>query len=141
MKPLDSKRSLMEIGRSRKDVAKAKLLDLRTLSYALTDKGYSLASACEAFGTAHRKQETKAHGKIDARYIDYNRRDVLATQELLEKFREEFDRHPIHLDPSNALSTASLARAYQLAMGLVPPMKQFDDFPIEVTAAAMMAYY
>src|SRR5215469_13717447 len=141
LKPLDSKRSLMEIGRSRKDVAKAKLLDLRTLSYALTDKGYSLASACEAFGTAHRKLETKAHGKIDAGYIDYNRRDVLATQELLEKLREEFDRHPINLDPSNALSTASLARAYQLAMGLVPPMKHFDDFPIEVTAAAMMAYY
>ena len=31
-------------------------LDLRTLAFALTDRGYSLESACEAFGVEHGKQ-------------------------------------------------------------------------------------
>ena len=57
-------------------------LDLRTLAFALTDKGYSLTSACEAFEVEHGKQYAEHHGEITNEYIDYNRRDVLATSEL-----------------------------------------------------------
>jgi DNA polymerase type B, organellar and viral len=141
VKPLDSKRSLMDITKPGKDRIRAKLLDLKTLAFALTDKGYSLASACQAFATAHGKETVKSHGHIDPSYIDYNRRDVLATQELLERLRAEFDRHSIDLDPRNALSPASIAKAYLRAMRVIPPGKKFRDLPVEVTAAAMTAYY
>jgi hypothetical protein len=60
-------------------------LDLRTLAFALTDRGYSLASACEALEVDHGKQHAEHNGGITSEYIDYNRRDVLATAELAEK--------------------------------------------------------
>lgn len=141
VKHIDSKRALMDITRTGRDKIRAKLLDLRTLSFALTNRGHSLASACAAFGVEHTKLTVKTHGKISAQYINYNRRDVLATQELLEKLRAEFDKHPIGLDPSDAMSPASIAKAYLRAMGIVPPRTKFADLPKAVTAAAMTAYY
>jgi hypothetical protein len=66
------------------------ILDLRTLAFALTDRGYSLEAACEAFGVEHKKQRAAQHGKVTEDYINYNRRDVLATSELAEKLLEEF---------------------------------------------------
>ncbi len=141
VKHIDSKRALMDIASTGKDRIRAKLLDLRTLSFALTNRGHSLASACATFGVAHTKLTVKTHGRISARYINYNRRDVLATQELLEKLRAEFDKHPIDLDPSNAMSPASIAKAYLRAMGIAQPRTKFADLPIAVTAAAMTAYY
>jgi hypothetical protein len=114
VKHLDSARALMDIASSGADVIRAKLLDLRTLTFALTNKRHSLASACGAFSTAHGKDTPKRHGLITADYIDYNRRDVLATQELLEKLRTEFEKHPIDLDPTNAMS---LRRSPKLISG------------------------
>ena len=58
-------------------------LDLRTLAFALTDRGYSLETACAAFGVEHGKQVTEIHGVVTEEYINYNRRDVLATAELV----------------------------------------------------------
>jgi DNA polymerase type B, organellar and viral len=141
IKHIDSKRALMDIASTGKDRIRAKLHDLRTLSFALTNKGHSLASACEAFGVEHGKLTVKRHGRITPQYINYNRRDVLATQELLEKLRAEFDKLTIDLDPSNAMSPASIAKAYLRAMGIAPPRTKFADLPIEITAAAMTAYY
>ena len=37
-------------------------LDLRTLAFALTDRGYTLEQACEAFGVEHGKQHTVKAG-------------------------------------------------------------------------------
>jgi hypothetical protein len=97
--------------RNRGPSFKGKFLDLRTLAFALTSVGHSLASGCKTFGVENEKAEVEVHGVITTDYIDYNRRDVLASKELLEKLREEFDRHPIDLDPCTAYSPASLAKA------------------------------
>lgn len=102
-------------------------LDLRTLAFALTDQSHSLASACEAFGAAHGKEAVQQHGQITTVYVDYNRRDVLATQELLEKLRAEFDQHQIDLDPCKAYSPASIAKAYLRAMQVALPTVEFTD--------------
>jgi hypothetical protein len=112
-------------------------LDLKTLAFALTGDKQSLAKTCRAFGVEHGKTEAERHGVITEAYIDYNRRDVQATQELLEKLRAEFDRHPIQLDPWQAYSPASLAKGYLDAMGIrlpsgVPQLRQ---------SQAMLAYY
>ena len=66
-------------------------LDLKTLAFALTDRAHSLASACEAFGVEHGKLQVSTHGVVNEEYIDYNRRDVLATVELALKLIEEYD--------------------------------------------------
>jgi len=116
-------------------------LDLRTLIFALTDRGHSLDSACQAFGVAHGKEATEAHGVITPAYIGYNRRDVLATQELLEKVRAEYDRHPLGLQPTKAYSPASVAKAYLRAMGVQPILTRQLDFSREHLGYAMAAYY
>jgi hypothetical protein len=87
------------------------------------------------------KQAAKQHGHIDEEYIAYNRRDVVATQELLEKLRQEYERHPIELSPVNALSPASLYKAHLGSMGVNPPARNFRKTPIAALAASMMAYY
>jgi hypothetical protein len=46
-------------------------LDLKTLAFALTDEGHSLASACEAFEVKHGKKRAARHGKLTTKYIDY----------------------------------------------------------------------
>lgn len=117
------------------------LLDLRTLAFALTDQSHSLASACRAFDVQHGKQETDEHGVITTSYIDYNRADVRATAELLEKLLAEYYRHPIDLQPTKAYSPASIGKAYLRAFGVTPILERQQDFPLDVLAAAMEAYY
>jgi len=44
------------------------MLDLRTLAFALTDRSYSLESACRAFGVEHGKQHAAKHGVVTKKY-------------------------------------------------------------------------
>jgi hypothetical protein len=116
-------------------------LDLRTLVFALTDRSYSLASACEAFGVRHGKSEAEQHGAIDDAYIDYNRRDVQATAELYERLIAQYREHPIVLQPSKAFSPASIGKSYLRVMGIRSPLERQPDFPKRVLGHAMSAYY
>lgn len=117
------------------------LLDLRSLVYAVTDRGHSLASACKAFGVRHGKLATKEHGVVTPEYIDYNRGDVRATAELAERVLVEYYRHPIQLQPTKAYSPASIGKAYMRAFGIIPILQRQQDFPREVLGCAMEAYY
>jgi DNA polymerase type B, organellar and viral len=149
VKHLDSKRSFIRFtqpraerdNRSRGAFLESHFLDLRMLAFALTSVGHTLESACEAFGVEHRKYKAKTHGIITDEYIDYNRRDVLATQELLLKLLEEFDRHPIRLDPCKAYSPAAISKAYLKAMGVIPPSKKFANVSKKLQGHAMTAYF
>lgn len=99
-------------GKPEKDfIFRGHFLDLRTLAFALTDKGYTLGQACEDFGVEHGKQVTKRHGVVTKKYVDYNRRDVLATAELADKLLEEYDKHPIDLQATKAYSPAAIGKA------------------------------
>ena len=135
IKHIDSKRALIgftarlgpdeldlqaEDGSGKKRTFQGRFLDLRTLAFALTDRGHSLKSACTAFGVEHGKTDVSEHGKITDEYIDYCRRDVEATSELAEILLKEFDRHPIQLQEAKAHSPASIGKAYLRAMGISP---------------------
>ena len=113
---------------------------MRTLAFALTDKSYSLEKACKAFAVEHGKQKTEEHGKITPAYIDYNRRDVKATAELLVKLLEEFGRHPISLQVTKAFSPASLAKSYQKSMAIDAVLAR-QEFPSDKLGYAMNAFY
>jgi hypothetical protein len=147
-KPIDSKRALLglsgtmqpQVGMNPDDV-RGHLLDLKTLAFALTDRGHSLKSACEAFGATHQKFETTEHGVISDEYIRYNLQDVKASLSLLERLRAEFDRHPIALDPTRALSPAAVVKAYLREMKVTPPAMKFANLAPEYLGYAMTAYF
>jgi hypothetical protein len=116
-------------------------LDLRTLAFALTDRGHSLESACEAFGVEHGKKKASSHGKITSSYIDYNRRDVLATSELALKLKKEYALHPILLQITKAFSPASIGKGYLRGMGIEPILQRQPDFPKRYVGYAQSAFY
>lgn len=116
-------------------------LDLRTLAFALTDRGHSLESACNIFGVEHGKQKVDIHGTVTPDYIDYCRRDVLATAELYVKLRNEYDRHPIPLQATKAFSPASIGKGYLRAMGVQPVLRRQPDFPRIVIGSGMSGFY
>jgi hypothetical protein len=116
-------------------------LDLRTLAFALTDRGHSLESACKTFGVEHGKQSTRQHGVLSVEYIDYNRRDVLATVELALKLLEEYERHPISLQSTKAYSPASTGKAYLRTMGIRPILERLPTFPKEYLGYAKTAFF
>lgn len=148
VKPIDSKRAFLRLSGTKQpqvgmhpDDVHGHLLDLKTLAFALTDKGQSLASACKAFDAEHQKHRVTAHGIITADYIRYNLRDVAASIALLEALRSEFDRHPIKLDAKRTLSPATMVKGYLRALNVTPPAIKFGDIPPELLGYAMTAYF
>jgi hypothetical protein len=116
-------------------------LDLRTLAFVLTDRGHSLASACEAFDTKYRKGKTEEHGIITPEYIDYNRQDVAASAALAFKLLEEYDRFDVPLQETQAYSPASLGKAHLRKMGIAPVLERRPDFPKYFLGAAETAFF
>jgi hypothetical protein len=117
----------------------SRFLDLRTLGWALRNRSYSLQDACEAFGVPG-KLSHESSGRVSLDEIEYCRQDVRATVDLLNAMRTEFDRHPIELQPDQAYSPASIAKAYLKGMGVVPLLQKFNLSPA-ILGIAMQAYY
>ncbi len=115
------------------------LLDLRTLTFALTDRGHKLESACKAFDVPFVKRDVE-HGKITSEYIDYCREDVAATQDLAAATLTEFLRHPIDLQATRAYSAATIGKGYLRAIGVRPPLER-QEFDPKLLGWAMSAYY
>jgi hypothetical protein len=159
IKHIDSKRSLMSLtGRKSADELdqipegsrdgkpkkgyrfRGHFLDLKTLAFALTDRGHSLKSACEAFGIERGKLEVSKHGEITEEYIHYNRRDVEATERLAKRLIEEFDRHPIALPETKAFSPATIGRSYLRQMGINPILDRQGGLDVYI-GYAQTAYF
>lgn len=160
IKHIDSKRALIGLtGRQEPDsedlipegsptgkpeedyIFRGHILDLRTLAFALTDRGHSLESACEAFHVEHPKKPATEHGKITDEYIDYNRRDVLATAELAAKLLEEYGKHNISTQVTKVFSPASIGKGYLRDMGVRPVLQRQPNFPKKYLGYAQSAFY
>jgi hypothetical protein len=142
IKSLDTKRAIKKfrkLERGRNDFA-GRLLDLRTLVFALTGASHSLDSACTGFGVEG-KAATPGLGVITEQAIDYCRHDVAATTRLYEAAMTEFATHPIDLEPTAAYSPASIAKKYLVAMGIEPRLTAQHDFPPEILGYAMSAFF
>ena len=144
IKHVDSKRAFIGLAptraRDRRDPQYgARFLDLKT--FALTNRGHSLASLCETLGIEEGKAVAERHGVIDSAYIEYARHDVRAYVDVLEKLRAEFDRHAIDLLPERAQSPASIAKAYLREMGVTPLLDREPQLPGEILGQTMSAYY
>lgn len=119
---------------------KGRFVDLRTASFALTNRKHTLASACDAFNCDIGKYDAVEHGVINYQYIDYNRNDVSATWNLYCKIITEFEKHPLGITLDRVYSPASISKAYYLAMGMVPPLEKFK-VPDEIMGQTMAAFF
>jgi hypothetical protein len=116
-----------------------RFLDLRTLTWALRNESYSLDRACQAFGLPG-KMKHKPTGRVVPDEIKYCRKDVAASNRLLDAAKAEFDQHPIRLYPDQAYSPASIAKAYLTAMTIARPKAHFK-VPGKAHGIAMQSYY
>ncbi|MGI8309035.1 hypothetical protein [Saccharopolyspora hattusasensis] len=141
IKMLDSKKAFISFSgiNGHKPFA-GNFVDLRTLTFALSNRSHSLASACEAFGVEHGKMHTDEHGRITDRYTDYCRRDVLASAELYAALSKELARHELDTDPTRLYSPASVAKSYFRKMRIPQPLKRGDVAP-EILGYAMSSFY
>jgi hypothetical protein len=138
LKSIDPRRSLIAWGSGSKAKTEeerpwdwwkgvGRFVDLRTLAFALTDKGHSLESACKAFGVPYAKQDVE-HGNITPKLLSYAREDVAATADLYFACRAELDRHEgIALQPHKLYSPATIGANYLQAMGYRRPLEKFTD--------------
>ena len=129
-------------GRPKKDyVFHGHFLDLRTLAFALTDRGYSLEQACEAFGVEHGKQRVRRHGIVTPKYIDYNRNDVLQRGNWQKSCLKSTTDIPISLQVTKAYSPASIGKAYLRAMGIKPILAAPAGFSQRISRVRAIGFF
>jgi hypothetical protein len=83
------------------------VLDLKTLTAVLTGKAQSFSSACEIFGVPASKA-SKVRSRVTKRSIERALREVAAELELLNRLKEELNRHPLTLAAERYYSPATL---------------------------------
>jgi hypothetical protein len=140
--PKDSKAAFIRLagGDSDQPYRTGRFIDLKTLAWALRNRGFSLDSACREFGIPG-KLDHAPSGRVTREEIDYCRQDVRSSVGLLNALLSEFKKYPLgNLPPERAFSAASIAKAFLDTMGIVQPEKklQLDD---TTNGICMQAYY
>ena len=147
IKHIDSKRSLINFSTPySKNIKKVRryrgtFVDLRTLSFALTNENHSLESACELFSVKHKKLKTEEHGKTTPEYIQYNINDVFASYDLLLALKIEFSKYKLSTPLNKLLSPASIGKEYFKEMGIKPFLERNPTFPKYMLGWIMTTYY
>jgi len=141
IKHIDSKRQMISFGDAffgKNNIYKFKgnFIDLRTLSFALTNESMGLEKACIRFDTIPKKSQAEHGKKLTYRYIEYNVNDVLATHSLYQKLLEESKKYGLTAPLTHVYSPASIGKDALRRMGISIP--QLDS----VTKGRIMtAYY
>lgn len=91
--------------------------------------------------TSNTRNSAPLHGNITDAYLDYNRRDVLATEELATKLLEEYDKHHISTQVTKIFSPASIGKGYLRDMGIQPVLRRQPKFPKKYLGYAQSAFY
>ena len=145
-KSIDPRRTLFAWGTVQEDAdeflkgLKGQFVDLRTLAFVLSDKSYTLESACKAFGVEFTKAKVE-YGIISEPLLTYARKDVEATASLYRALLDELDQHQgVDLQPHRLYSPATVGIQYLKAMGVESPMARFD-VPKQVHGWAMCGFY
>ncbi|MGH3427236.1 MAG: hypothetical protein ACRDQZ_06670, partial [Mycobacteriales bacterium] len=130
-KAIDPRRTRFEWGSIGQDPdfwkGRGRFVDLRALTFALTDRGHTLESGCAAFGVPYTKRETEL-GRITPDLLAYAREDVEATSLLYFACLDELARHEgIDLEPHRLYSPATIGARCLDAMGYQRPLEQFTN--------------
>src|SRR5574337_406616 len=132
IKHIDSTKSFIKFGTSglRDKQYQGNFLDLRTLSFSLTNEKHNLESACKFFKSPIKKHPVEKHGKITVRYVKYNLNDLNATYHLYLKLCLEYEKYGLFVPVTKIFSPASLGKAYLDAIG-IPPFHQISKVSLE----------
>lgn len=121
---------------------KGYFLDLKTLTFCLTNESYNLKNALKDFECVRRKMDADEHGVIKKEYLEYNVNDTLATHELYQKATERYRNYLLDEQQPNFLySPASIGKAFLKKIGINSFAKQNKRFPPKVLGYVMMTYY
>jgi hypothetical protein len=115
-------------------------LDLRTLCHALTDKKFSLESACNVFKTEYKKHTGIEHGKITSQYIKYCINDVNATYSLYQNAKKEFDSYGLKIPITRAYTPASIGKEFLKMIGVDSFLNKNPKFPQDILGYIMCGY-
>ena len=102
----------------RRDHYKGCFVDLKTLTFVLTDKSYSLRQALIDFECKLEKETVSEHGKISEEYMQYNVQDTMSTHELYTKCLERYELYGLNKDISLLHSPASIGKACHEKTGI-----------------------
>jgi hypothetical protein len=128
-------------GNRRKAKVAGAFLDLRTLTFALTNEAHTLESACKLFDTPHKKQKTDDYGKVTLKHISYGINDIWATYDLYVKLIENYKSYNLSVPVNSLCSPASLGKAYFDAMNVKSFVNRNPDFSKEMLGYVMSTYF
>jgi hypothetical protein len=122
-----------------------RFLDLFAFAWSLTNTSYTLKGLARDLRKkgykVPRKFGHEPTGRVTPTEIAYCRQDVRVTTGILNALRTEFDRHrDISLYPDNAMSPASIFKAYLQGMGIQFPSQKFR-LSSKIQGIAAQAYY
>ena len=144
---IDQKRSIISLTKPLRKKSDKKykpysgyFVDLKTLTFALTDKSHTLDSACKDF-EASRKLHVEEHGKITEEYIDYNIQDVRSTADLYQKSIERYKMFNLSKETNKLYSPASIGKAYLEKMNIHSFLELNPDFSEDILGYVMSSYY
>ena len=132
LRAIDPRRTLFAwANRIRKDPepdrGAGRFVDLRTLTFALTDRSHTLETACTAFGDPYEKADVD-YSKLTPTLIGYALDDVRHTATLYRNCLAELRHHPgIELEPQRLYSPATVGSCYLDAMGVRRPLVKYTD--------------
>ena len=116
-------------------------LDLKTLAFSLTNKSFSLETACDYFKVEHKKLKAEEFGKITVDHVEYNLRDVLATYELYLALARKFHSYGLEIRINSLFSPASLAKAFLDSMNIKSFGEQNPEFRKDTLGYVMTTYF
>lgn len=120
-------------------VYRGRFLDLSVLGWALRNKHADLNGFLRMFGLKEKK-EHEPTGLVTREELEYGQVDTQRTLELLNAMKLEYDGFPFELPPEEAMSAASITKAFLDVMGVVPPVRKFN-LPGEIHGRCMQAYF
>lgn len=116
-------------------------IDLKTLTFALTNESYTLEKALKDFRCNLAKTKPEGHGKITEEYIEYNINDTIATHELYTKAVERYRLYGLKKEVHKLYSPASIGKAFIEKIGIKPFLEKNPDFPKDILGYLMTTYY
>jgi hypothetical protein len=118
---------------------RGRFLDLSVLGWTLRNQHMTLDKFLNSFGLKGKMKHEPTGGITRAELI-YGRRDVERTVALLNAMKREYDGFPLELRPEQALSAASITKAFLDEMRVKQPAAKFH-LSDEVLGKCMQAYY
>jgi len=142
IKPKDSRSAFMSLvggDSSMRTNYSGRFLDLSVLGWALRNKHKDLNGFLESFHLKP-KVDHEPTGLVTKAELKYGRTDTERTVELLNAMKHEYDGFPLELHPEEAMSAASITKAFLDEMRITPPAKKFK-LSRRVLGKCMQAYY